>query len=184
MVEDILPRHSNARPNKKGLPSVSLTADSSLCRGSQGRPLPQYQHEKTTATAVVFSSPRRMSAAALSAAVTTTKLIGDAPNSQAEPTPKKRSNPNASCSSGEGVWGRGASLREAASSPESPLPSALTWIYQIKRLCRAGDFVYNKLVETLSIEGAPQERRGRDVDSYDAAAAQNKDRLHDGSQPV
>ena len=28
--------------------------------------------------------------------------------------------PNASRSSGEGVWGRGASLREAASSPESP----------------------------------------------------------------
>ena len=123
-------------------------------------------------------------AAALSAAVTTTKRIGDAPNSQAEPTPKKRSNPNASYSSGEGVWGRGASLREADSPPEFPLPSALTWIYQIKRLCRAGDFVYNKLVETLSIEGAPQERRGRDVDSYDAAAAQNKDRLHDGSQPV
>ena len=71
-------------------------------------------------------------AAALSAAVTTTKLIGDAPNSQAESTPKKRSNPNASCSSEEEVWGRGASLREAASPPESPLPSALTWIYQIK----------------------------------------------------
>ena len=59
-------------------------------------------------------------AAALSAAVTTTKLIGDAPNSQAEPTPKKRSNPNASYSSGEGVWGRGASLREAVSPPEFP----------------------------------------------------------------
>ena len=28
--------------------------------------------------------------------------------------------PNASRSSGEGVWGRGASLREAASPPESP----------------------------------------------------------------
>ena len=105
--------------------------------------------------------------------------------SQRSRLPRKfRMSPISSCSSGEGVWGRGASLREAASSPESPLPSALTWIYQIKRLCRAGDFVYNKLVETLSIEGAPQERRGRDVDSYDAAAAQNKDRLHDGSQPV
>ena len=33
----------------------------------------------------------------------------------AEATP-----PNASRSSGEGVWGRGASLREAASPPESP----------------------------------------------------------------
>ena len=30
--------------------------------------------------------------------------------------------PNASRSSGEGVWGRGASLREAASPPESPQP--------------------------------------------------------------
>ena len=59
-------------------------------------------------------------AAALSAAVTATELIGDAPNSQAEPTPKKRSNPNASYSSEEGVWGSGASLREAASPPESP----------------------------------------------------------------
>ena len=31
-------------------------------------------------------------------------------------------NSNASRSSGEGVWGGGASLREAASSPESPVP--------------------------------------------------------------
>ena len=34
---------------------------------------------------------------------------------QAKPSWKERRNPNASCSSGEGVWGRGASLREAAS---------------------------------------------------------------------
>ena len=33
---------------------------------------------------------------------------------------KKAHPPNASRSSGEGVWGGGASLREAASSPESP----------------------------------------------------------------
>ena len=58
-------------------------------------------------------------AAALSAAVTATKPIGDTPNSQAETTKKKSRTPNASCSSGEGVWGGGASLREAASSPES-----------------------------------------------------------------
>ena len=32
--------------------------------------------------------------------------------------------PNASYSSGEGVWGRGASLREAASPPESPHPTS------------------------------------------------------------
>ena len=42
------------------------------------------------------------------------------PTSQAEPTKKKSRTPNASRSSGEGVWGGGASLREAASSPESP----------------------------------------------------------------
>ena len=59
-------------------------------------------------------------AAALSAAVTTTQPIGNAPNSQAEPTKKKSRKPNANRSSGEGVWGRGASLREAASPPESP----------------------------------------------------------------
>ena len=39
---------------------------------------------------------------------------------QAEPTEKKCRNPNASRSSGKGVWGRGASLREAASPPASP----------------------------------------------------------------
>ena len=61
-------------------------------------------------------------AAALSAAVTSPKPIGDTPNSQAEPTKKQRTPPNASCSSGEGVWGGGASLREAASSPASPSP--------------------------------------------------------------
>ena len=58
--------------------------------------------------------------AALSAAVTTTKPIRDCPHSQAEPTMQKRTPPNASRSSGEGGWGRGASLREAASPPESP----------------------------------------------------------------
>ena len=61
-----------------------------------------------------------MGAAALSAAVTSTKPIGDRIYSQAEAGRKHRTKPNASCSSGEGVWGRGASLREAASPPESP----------------------------------------------------------------
>ena len=59
-------------------------------------------------------------AAALSAAVTSRKPIGDTPHSQAEPPMKYRTKPNASRSSGVGVWGRGASLREAASPPESP----------------------------------------------------------------
>ena len=68
---------------------------------------------------------REQVAAALSAAVTTTKPIGDAPTPQAEPTKKKSRPPNASRSSGEGVWGRGASLREAASPPESPHRTSL-----------------------------------------------------------
>ena len=50
----------------------------------------------------------------------TPSLSESAPTSQAEPSQQKPRNPNASRSSGEGVWGRGASLREAASPPESP----------------------------------------------------------------
>ena len=65
-------------------------------------------------------SQRRMSAAALSAAVDSRKQQGNPPISQAEPPPQASSPSNASRSSGEGVWGRGASLREAASPPESP----------------------------------------------------------------
>ncbi len=51
---------------------------------------------------------RRMSAAALSAAVDSNQFIGDAPHSQAEPSLKKRTPPNASRSSGErGLGGEG-----------------------------------------------------------------------------
>ena len=57
-----------------------------------------------------FVPPRRTVAAALSAAVTSRKPIGDTPNLQAEPTPKQRTKPIANRSSGVGVWGRGASL--------------------------------------------------------------------------
>ena len=69
-------------------------------------------------------------AAALSAAVTTPKPIGDRPHSQAEPTPKDRPTPNASRSSGEGGWGGGASLRETAAPPAYPI---VTWS---RRLCQ------------------------------------------------
>ena len=67
-----------------------------------------------------FVPQRRKVAAALSAAVTTLQSQEYALNSQAEPSKQKRPTSNASRSSGEGVWGRGASLREAASPPESP----------------------------------------------------------------
>ena len=65
-------------------------------------------------------------AAALSAAVTTTKPIGDRAHLSGGTKSEEPYTPNASYSSGEGVWGRGASLREAASPPESPsLPFVL-----------------------------------------------------------
>ena len=56
-------------------------------------------------------------AAALSAAVTSRKPIGDTPHSQAEPPMKYRTKPNASCSSGEGVWGRGRFSQRSGLSP-------------------------------------------------------------------
>ena len=63
----------------------------------------------------------RTSAAALSAAVDTTKLIRDNRHLTGGTNFEEASPPNASRSSGEGVRGRGASLREAASPPESCL---------------------------------------------------------------
>ena len=70
-------------------------------------------------------SQRWQVAAALSAAVTTTKPIGDRPHLTGGTTYAEAHPPNAICSSGEGVWGRGASLREAASPPESPPHTSL-----------------------------------------------------------
>ena len=84
-----------------------------------------------------------MVAAALSAAVTTAKPIGDRMHSQAEPTPKDRPTLNASRSSGEGVWGRGASLREAASPPAYPI---VTWL---QRRCQP-PWTHTSLSETAS----------------------------------
>ena len=81
--------------------------------------MPPLKGEVPASRAEGFRPPRRKVAAALSAAVTTTKPIRNASTSQAEPSKQKRPNSNANRSSGEGVWGRGASLREAASPPES-----------------------------------------------------------------
>ena len=64
-------------------------------------------------------------AAALSAAVTTTKPIGDHPHVAWARKSAETYKPIPSRSSGEGVWGRGASLREAASPPESPHRTSL-----------------------------------------------------------
>ena len=65
-------------------------------------------------------SPRWLVAAALSAAVTSTKPQETAPNSQAEPSQKKSTPPNANRSSGErGLGG------EALLSEKRPLPQNL-----------------------------------------------------------
>ena len=60
-------------------------------------------------------------AAALSAAVTTTKQQEACTHLTGGTTYAEVTAPNASRSSGKGVWGRGASLREAASPPASPI---------------------------------------------------------------
>ena len=65
----------------------------------------------------IHFSQRRMSAAALSAAVDSAKLIEATSNSQAEPTKQKRTPPNASRSSGGGP-GEGL-LSEKPPPPES-----------------------------------------------------------------
>ncbi len=65
-------------------------------------------------------SPRWLVAAALSAAVTSSKPIGDTPNSQAEPSQKKSTPPNANRSSGEGGLGGEALLSEKRPPPEFP----------------------------------------------------------------
>ena len=68
----------------------------------------------------LYRTQRWQVAAALSAAVTTTKFIEAAPTLQAEPTPKKRPNSNASRSSG-------GSAREGLLS-EKPPPSHILYI--------------------------------------------------------
>ena len=73
------------------------------------------RHPFGSLTYKLVSYQRRQVAAALSAAVTTTKLIGDHAHLTGGTNYEERHKPNASRSSREGVWGGGASLREAAS---------------------------------------------------------------------
>ena len=73
-----------------------------------------------------FVPKRRKVAAALSAAVTTTPKIRKRARVSWAHKPKGKRKPIPSRSSGEGVWGGGASLREAASSPESPYTTVPT----------------------------------------------------------
>ena len=95
-------------PQQRGL--------SSVMRGASCKAFPERggtRHRRAEG----FVSQRRKVAAALSAAVTSAKLIGDTPTLQAEPSQKKRPNSNASRSSGErGLGG------EALLSEKRPLP--------------------------------------------------------------
>ena len=105
----LLPQKENIPPLHKGHLFVPCTPSHTPI---QEKPMAQ----AISFSCIQFSRPQRhMSAAALSAAVDSTKLQGTAPNSQAEPTPKNRPNPNASRSSG-------GSAREGLLS-EKPPPS-------------------------------------------------------------
>ena len=104
---------------------MRFTHDCSFCGRSQGGISPLRRRPKGFAIALWKPSPPAGGdslkvAAALSAAVTTTKPIGERTPLSGGTNYVEVTTSNASCSSGEGVWGRGASLREAASPPGSP----------------------------------------------------------------
>ena len=94
MVEDILFPPQLCVSQQKGLSSVSLTADSSLCGGSLWAALPAKPLLKGEVSAVGGrrgSFPKRPQvAAALSAAVTTAKSIGDRLQLHGHTSPKER----------------------------------------------------------------------------------------------
>ncbi len=116
MVEDTLPRHSNAHPDKKGLPSVSLTADSSLCRGSLLAPFPAKPPLKGEVPAIGGrrgSLPQRRQVAI---------PIVDAPTLRRNHLCRSPQVKRQPLFGREGAGGRGASLREAASPPSVPHP--------------------------------------------------------------
>ena len=87
--------------------------------GGAGTKKPPLKGEVPAKRAEGFRLPRRKVAAALSAAVTITPKTRKRARISWAHKPKGKRKPIPSRSSGEGVWGRGASLREAASPPES-----------------------------------------------------------------
>ena len=75
---------------------------------------------------IQFSRPQRsISAAALSAAVDSTKLQGTAPNSQAEPTPQKQPTPTPAALRERGVWGERRFSQRSGLSPQHLLHPSL-----------------------------------------------------------
>ena len=108
---------------QEGLSSVSFRLTAPSAEGAEKEPVWRLCNRplKTFAQSPLqlMAAQRWQVAAALSAAVTTTNQQETAPNLQAEPSQKKRPTPNASRSSGEGVWG------EALLSEKRPLPQNL-----------------------------------------------------------
>ena len=124
MVEDTLPHRGNVLPSKKAYPQSALRLTAPSAEGAFWVCLhakPPLKGEVPVLGRRRGSPPRRTVAAALSAAVTTTKPQETAPTSQAEPTKKKRTPPNASRSSGErGLGGEVLLSEKQPLPPESP----------------------------------------------------------------
>ena len=107
------------RTQSQAEPIKEKSRNSNASRSSGGSAREGLLSEKPPPSQASFS-PRRQVAAALSAVVTTTKFIGNRPHLAWAHKSEGSVKPIPSCSSGEGARGRGASLREAASPPESP----------------------------------------------------------------
>ena len=121
MVEDIPSRRNSTLPNKKAYPQSALRLTAPSAEGAFGSlGFTRYGINKNRqgrmdanpfCPAAFFPShPAAMVAAALSAAVTSTKPIGEQPHSQAEPT-KKKDVPQTPAALREGARGRGFSQR-------------------------------------------------------------------------
>ena len=126
MVEDIPLRCSKALSRRKGLSSVSLAADSSLCGGSLLTRLPAKPPLKGEVPATggrrgSFPNAAKV-AAALSAAVTATNSQKPAPTLRRNQPQRSHHLKRQPLFGREGSGGRGASLREAASPPRIPRP--------------------------------------------------------------
>ena len=111
--------------------------------GGAGTKKPPLKGEVPAKRAEGFRLPRRKVAAALSAAVTTTPKIRKRARVSWAHKPEGKRKPIPSRSSGEGVWGRGASLREAASppaflTPPSPLRPLHAMRRRRRRRCTSG----------------------------------------------
>ena len=100
---------------------------------------------------VLCCHKRRQVAAALSAAVTTLPKTRNRAHAAWAHKSVGKDKPIPSRSSGEGVWGRGASLREAASPPESPSPYHLLFPVNPPRRPRVRVRVTSRLTVAMAV---------------------------------